>query len=189
MKKTIFRILSIIIMIIFSFIVSFMIGLQILNGLKSNKDEIEVIQENENSQKDNTQTSETSSQKDTFLNSDIEATKRNSFEGIIEKVDIAKKQIIVINPSHLIHNEMYHADEGRRNHMVIIDDKIYIKAGYLLYLDNVPIKDYNGNKIEVCDLKVGDTINVNTINVEYNVRIIYEPLTSENIVLIKKVKK
>lgn len=185
MKKTI----SIVIIIIVFFIVFFMIGLQILNSFESNTKEIEVIQENENSQKDNTQTSETSSQENIFTNSDIEATKRNGFEGIIEEVDIAKKEITVVNPSHLVYHELYHADSGRRKREVIIDNETYIKAAYLLCLDNVPIKDYNGNKIEVRDLKVGDTINVKTINLEYTAKILYESLTSDNIILIERKSK
>lgn len=180
------KIISIVIIIIVCFIVSFIIGLQIINTFKNNTDEIEVIQENENSQKDNTQTS---SQEDIFLNCDIEATKRNGFEGIIEEIDIAKKEITVVNPSHLVYHEFYHADSGRRKREVIIDNEKYIKAAYLLCLNNVPIKDCNGNKIEVRDLKVGDTINVKSINLEYTAKIIYESLTSDNIVLIERKSK
>lgn len=187
MKKTIFRILSTAIIIIVCFIGSFIIGLQILNTFESNAEETEVIQEDENSQKDNTQTS---SQEDIFINCDIEATKSNSFVGIITEVDIDKKQITVENPSHLVNHETYHADyEWRNNHKVIIDGKTYVKAGYLLCLDNVPIKDYNGDKIEVHDLKAGDTINVRTINVEYINNIIFEPFKCDNIVSIERKSK
>ena len=59
----------------------------------------------------------------------------------------------------------------------------------MLCLNNVPIKDCNGNKIEVRDLKVGDTINVKSINLEYTAKIIYESLTSDNIVLIERKSK
>lgn len=84
---------------------------------------------------------------------------------------------------------VYHADnEWRKNHKVIIDEEVYVKAGYLLCLDNVPIKDDNGNKIEVYDLKAGDTINVSTVKVEYTSKIIFEPLTSDNIVSIERKK-
>lgn len=178
MKKTIITVTIIII----CFIISFMIGLQITNIFKSNTNEI--IQENENSQKDINQIH---SQEDIFFNCDTEATKRNGFEGIIEEVDIDKREITVVNPSHLVYNELYHADIERRNREVIINNKTYIKAAYLLCLDNVPIKDYNGNKIEVRDLKVGDIINVKTINLEYTPKIIYESLTSDNILLIEKI--
>lgn len=188
MKKTVFRILSIVIMIIICFIVSFMIGLKIISNIsESNTEEIEVIQKNEDTQNNNTQTSKTSSLEGIIINSDIEATKRNAFTGIITEVDIAKKQITVENPSHLVHHELYHADyEWRKNHKVIIDEKTYVKAGYLLCLDNVPMKEDNGNKIEIRDLKVGDTIHVSTINVEYTSKIIFEPLTPNNIVLIER---
>lgn len=167
MKKTVFRILSIVIMIIVCFIVSFMIGLKIISNIsESNTEEIEVIQKNEDTQNNNTQTSKTSSLEGIIINSDIEATKRNAFTGIITEVDIAKKQITVENPSHLVHHELYHADyEWRKNHKVITDEKTYVKAGYLLCLDNVPMKEDNGNKIEIRDLKVGDTIHVSTVNV------------------------
>lgn len=188
MKKTVFRILSIVIMIIVCFIVSFMIGLKIISNIsESNTEEIEVIQKNEDTQNNNTQTSKTSSLEGIIINSDIEATKRNAFTGIITEVDIAKKQITVENPSHLVHHELYHADyEWRKNHKVITDEKTYVKAGYLLCLDNVPMKEDNGNKIEIRDLKVGDTIHVSTVNVEYTSKIIFEPLTSNNIVLIER---
>ncbi len=56
----------------------------------------------------------------------------------------------------------------------------------MLCVDNVPIKDENGNKIEVYDLKIGDTINVSTVNIEYTSKIISELLTSDNIVLIER---
>lgn len=186
MKKTIFRILGIVIIV--CFIVFFMIGLQILNVFGNNVEKVEEIQENEDSKNEDT-TSATNSLESVFANSDIEATKSNSFVGIIEEVDIDNKQILVENPSHLVHHEIYHADyEWRNNHKVTIDGNTYVKAGYLLCLDNVTIKDDNGNKIEVRDLKVGDTINVSTINVEYVNKIIFEPLTSDNIVLIERKK-
>ena len=141
-------------------------------------------------QNEEIKTSETSSLEEIIINSDIEATKRNAFVGIITQIDVSKKQIIVENPSHLVHHEIYHADyEWRNNHKVIIDGKIYVKAGYLLCLNNVPIKEDNGNKIEIHNLKVGDTINVSTINVEYINKIIFEPLTSDNIVLIERKTK
>lgn len=59
----------------------------------------------------------------------------------------------------------------------------------MLCLDNVPIKEYNGNKIEIHDLKVGDTIYVKTINVEYIAKIIFETWTSDNIVSIERKSK
>lgn len=180
MKKTIFRILVTIIIII----VCFMIGLQISNVFKNNVEE--TLQENESFQSKDTYTSKENLEEKIHTDGDIEATKKNSFLGIIAEIDIFKKQITVENPSHLIISEIYKTCEWKNTHKVTINDKTYVKAGYVLSLNNVPIREYNGEKIEIHDLKIGDNINVSTKNIEYTNKLIYETLTSDNIILIER---
>lgn len=189
MNKKVLIILGI--AIIICFIVFFIIKLKISNVSESTIEETtEVIEEKENSPKDDAKTREESLMEDIPTNSDIEATKRNAFEGTIVEIDIASNQMIVENPTHIVHHEVFHADRAwRDNHKVIIDGKTWVKAGYLLCLDDVPIKDYKGNEIEIRDLKVGDTIYVKTINIEYVTKIIFETWTSDNIISIQRKSK
>ena len=173
MKKTILIILGI--------IVCFMIGLQISNIFESNSEE------NESFQNNNTQTIDANLE-EIHTDGDIEATKNNSFLGIIAEIDIAKKQITVENPSHLAVSEIYKTCEWKNDHKVTINGKTYVKVGYAISLNNVSIRESNGEKIEIHDLKIGDNINVSTRNVEYTNKLIYETLTSDNIILIERKK-
>ncbi len=177
MKKTILIILGIIV----SIIVCFMIGLQISNIFESNSEE------NESFQNNNTQTIDANLE-EIHTDGDIEATKNNSFLGIIAEIDIAKKQITVENPSHLVVSEIYKTCEWKNDHKVTINGKTYVKVGYAISLNNVSIRESNGEKIEIHDLKIGDNINVSTRNVEYTNKLIYETLTSDNIILIERKK-
>lgn len=189
MKKTIFIILIVIVMIIVFYFASFKIGLQIAIESKTNKvEETQEIEGNEDFQNNTTYTSKTNLEEKIYTGGDIEATKKNSFLGIIVEIDMVKRQIVVENPSHLVIPEIYKTCEWKNNHKVIINGETYIKAGYALCLNNVPIKEYNGKKIEIHDLKVGDNINVSTRNVEYTNKLIYQTLTAENIILIEKKK-
>lgn len=184
MRKTVIKVVSVVIVIV----VSFLIGLQISNILINSKtEETEIENEEKETQKNNTTTNKTNG---IIINHDIEATKRNSFVGVITEVDVAKKQIIVENPSHLVVAEIYKGDkEWINHHKIVIDENTYVKVGYLLYLDNVAMKEHNGNKIEIRDLKVGDTIKVSTRNIEYTNKLIFEPMISDHIVLIERKSK
>lgn len=185
MKKTIIKILSVVAIII----VFFIIGLQISNIFINSSTEETDAQKEEESTQNITTITETSSPEELSINSDKEATKKNSFVGTITEVDIANKQIIVENPSHLVIDEIYKGDkEWINNHKVMIGEKTYVKVGYLLSLNNVQIKEDNGNKLEIRNLKVGDTIKVNTKNIEYVNKLIFEPITSDHIVLIERKK-
>ncbi len=91
------------------------------------------------------------------------------------------------NPEHLVDYTIYEADKKWYDeHKVIINGKVYVKAGYQMNLENVQIKDSDGTNIKISDLKVGDVINVETKDIEYNVSTIFKTLTSDNIILIKK---
>ena len=138
MKKTILIILGIIV----SIIVCFMIGLQISNIFESNSEE------NESFQNNNTQTIDANLE-EIHTDGDIEATKNNSFLGIIAEIDIAKKQITVENPSHLVVSEIYKTCEWKNDHKVTINGKTYVKVGYAISLNNVSIRESNGEKIEI----------------------------------------
>lgn len=187
MKKKIFRILIVIAIIIVFFFASFKIGLQIVSKDKRTKVEAtQDIKENESIQNNSIRVGQTNSEEKIYTGCDIEATKKNSFSGTIVEVDMVKKEILVENPSHLVVSEIYKTCEWKNNHKVTINGKTYIKAGYALCLNNVPIKDYNGKQIDINNLKVGDNINVSTRNVEYNNKLIYETLTSDNIILIER---
>lgn len=182
MKKTVFIILGIILIII----VCFVIGLQISNAFEKNIEE--TVQENERFQNGSTYTSETDSEEKVYTDGDIEATKNNSFSGIIAEIDLLKKEITVENPSHLVISEIYKTCDWKNDHKVTINEKTYVKVGYVLCLNNVPIREDNGEKIEINDLKIGDSINVRTKNVEYTNKLIYETVRSDNIILIERKK-
>ena len=55
-------------------------------------------------------------------------------------------------------------------------------------LDQVPIKDLSGNKINILDLKIGEKINVFTKNIKYTESTISTPITSDYIELIERVE-
>ena len=107
MKKTIIKILSVVAIII----VLFIIGLQISKIFINSSTEETEAQKEEGTQNNNNITNETSSPEELSINSDKEATKANSFVGTITEVDIANKQIIVENPSHLVIDEIYKGDK------------------------------------------------------------------------------
>lgn len=176
MKRKILKILIIVIVIIIAFCGSFFIAIKALDSF-FNAEEVNNIQNNTK----NEVIGET-------IQSDeepIDSIEANSFEGII--VEINGNEITVENPEHLVDYTIYEADKKWYDeHKVIINGKVYVKAGYLLNLNNVQIKDSNGKSIKINDLKVGDTINVETKDMEYNVSTIFKTITSENIVLIEK---
>jgi len=189
MKKRIFIILISILIIIIFYFISFKIGLQIDIESKKNKiEETQQVKENESFQNNSTHANQTNLEEKICTGYDLEATKNNSFLGIIVEIDIVKKQIVVENPSHLVIPEIYKTCDWKNNHKVTINEETYIKAGYELCLNNVPIKENNGKKIEIHDLKIGDNIKVSTKNVEYTNKLIYETLTSDNIILIERKK-
>lgn len=183
MKKTIFIILG----IIASIIVCFMIGLQISKIFVNNIEETKTVQENESFENSDIHKSKVNLE-EIHTDGDIEATKNNSFLGIIVDIDLLKKEITVENPSHLVVSEIYKTCEWKNDHKVTINGKAYVKVGYVLCLNNVPIRESNGEKVEIHDLKIGDSINVSTRNVEYTNKLIYETLTSDNIVLVERNK-
>lgn len=168
-KKALFIILNIIIVIIV-FIVSFIVGIQLLNIFENTRDE---KMTNDKQEVENIQSS-------------ISAPKQvNSFDGII--ISMEGRNIGVENPSHLVDYSIYESDiKWHNEHQVVVNDKLCVTASYLLCLDNVDIKDRNGNKISVLDLKVGDNITVFTQDIKYNVSTIFKPITSEHIKLIEK---
>ena len=54
--------------------------------------------------------------------------------------------------------------DWHNGHSVVSDGKLWVTASYLMCLDNVQIKDKNGNKIGVSDLKPGDNVKIFTNN-------------------------
>lgn len=174
MKKIGYIVLCIITLVI-AFFISFAITNRLLNT--SNINHIE-----ESNAVDNTETEET--KKDVNIN---ENSKNNFFEGII--ISIEGTNVGVENPSHLVDYSIYEGDmKWHDKHKIVVDGKLCVTASYLLCLDNVPIKDNNGNEINILDLKIGDTINVFTKNIRYTESTISTPITSDYIELIEKVK-
>ena len=175
MERKILKILIIVIVIIAVFFSTFFIAIKLLD-VTDNKEENNIQNRIENKVIENIVEDE---------EGPITNIEANSFEGII--ADINGNEITVENPEHLVDYTIYEADKKWYNeHQVIINGKVYVKAGYLMNLKNVPIKDSDGKNIQISDLKVGDTINAKTKDMDYNVSTIFKTLTSENIVLVEK---
>lgn len=187
MKKKILKIITTISIVTICFILSFIIGVQVLNIFENRKIEKVADVQNNDIEENIVSTNEIDSIEGVIINNNNKTNKVNSFEGKI--VSIEGTHITVENPSHLVDYTVYESDlEWHHAHKVIIDGKIYLTAGYVLYLDNVQIKDFDGNKINSSDLKIGDTINVTTKNVEYTINTIFTPIKSDNIKLIERKK-
>ncbi|MCI9365378.1 MAG: hypothetical protein HFJ54_01865 [Clostridia bacterium] len=171
MKRKVLKILIIIIAIIATFFSSFFIAIKLLDVTGNEKESMQNVTENKAIEEIEEEPT-----------NNIEA---NSFEGIIAEVNV--NEIAVENPEHLVDYTIYEADKKWYDeHKVIINGKVYVKAGYQMNLENVQIKDSDGTNIKISDLKVGDIINVETKDIEYNVSTIFKTLTSDNIILIKK---
>lgn len=176
MKKQTLKILIGIIAIIAFFVISFIITTQLLSIFEYNEvEEIADIKNNAKKKKDEVENKK--EQEDNY--------EKNEFEGKI--LDIEGKKLVVQNPAHLVDYSIYEGDMNYHNdHKVNIEGKLYVTASYILYLDNVQIKDVNKKNISISDLKAGDIIRVSTKNVTYTVDTIFTPLTSDNIKLIEK---
>lgn len=174
-KKVIFIVLGIV--IIFAiFIVSFIIGSQLLNMVEEDAGEVSSKMQNINENTLNT----------VDKKSDITKKQKDSFDGVILKVE--GSDITVLNPSHLVDYSIYEGDMDWHNgHSVVSDGKLCVTASYLMCLDNVQIKDKNGNKIGVSDLKPGDNVKIFTKNIEYTASMTSMKVTSENIELVEVV--
>lgn len=171
MKRKVLKILIIIIAIIATFFSSFFIAIKLLDVTGNEKESMQNVTENKAIEE--------------IEEESINNIEANSFEWIIAEIN--GNEIAVENPEHLVDYTIYEADKKWYDeHKVIINGKVYVKAGYQMNLENVQIKDSDGTNIKISDLKVGDVINVETKDIEYNVSTIFKTLTSDNIILIKK---
>ena len=80
-----------------------------------------------------------------------------SYIGTIMNIDLERKQITLDCTSAIYNYELFE-NENSYGHKVILNGKEYATAKYKIYARNAHIRDINRKKINITDLKTGDTI-------------------------------